>query len=360
MVSSSLVFSGKAVAAELGGSFKTTGYNNPIQLTDLALTQFDPLTETQTLVTSLTPTSQYRISFTVSDYDGLDTLSIEVGLIHDPMGFVDENADGIDDDFEAPKGITEDADQFDLFYNTTMVEEGPQLFITEGTTTSWALVNHNVSGLTQGLLTYTFTFDFIVSKAAPFGEDWTLNVRVMDDDAIPNTTVAYERIDKLQVQWYGEIVTDPLSSFNWGTIATSTDYNHPSAKQSATLRYLSNGAYERLVSADALWSGQRQDTTALGHQGDTISADLVDDVSTQADQSFSIRINEVDSPEQGPNAGYIQLSSINRLISESLLKTSEMGSFQEFTLYLRLSEHFQNGLYQGTIRFGIANKTLTP
>ena len=248
LISGSMVFSQQAFAAELDGWFKTTGYNNPIQLSDLALTRIDPITKIETPVNSLTPAQPYRISFTVSDYDGLDTLSIEVGLIHDPV-FNDADGNKVDDDFEFLKGITDDGDQFDFFYNTAMDDPQAQLWITEGTTTSWQLTENNLSGLTKGILSYTFTFDFIVSKAAIFDSGWTLNVRVMDDDLsgfVINPTTDTDRLEDISVQWYGEILTEGLSQLSWNTV----DYSDPVVSQSVTLGYLSNGAFRRMIDAD--------------------------------------------------------------------------------------------------------------
>jgi len=346
----------KASAIELGGSFVTSGYNNPIALNDLSLKAYDENSQDYTQeVSTLTPTQSYRISFTVSDFDALNTVLWEVVLIHDQDGFVDvDEANGIDDTFEHAQGMTSEGDQFDLIWNSSLTQ-GPEVALLEGETTSWILLDSNVRDLPVDALSYTFTFDFKVSKAAAADDHWALNVRVMDDyrETAGNPTMAVLRMDQLSVQWYGEITTPVSAAYNWGTPKAGMDYSDSTAKQAVSMNFLANGPFEQVISADATWSGARQNDTAIGVTTQSTSAALASDAS--ADQTFAIRVNGSDAPQKGYAADYVQLSALSQQLSVSALKTSELGLDQTYSLYLKLSERYQNGLYEGVIRFGISN-----
>jgi len=336
------------------GSFVASGYNNPIELSALALTQWNAETSSYESVTTLVPTQTYRISFTVSDLDSLDWVLIEVGLMLDES-FDDADGNGVDDGFESAGGINANGDQFDFTYNRSMSE--PTLFLQPETNvvSSWSLVRSNVSALEQGAITHDFTFDFSVSKAASVGS-WALNVRVSDDyNENPRLSTDVQRLQGIAMAWYGELAFASQTGFNWGEIKDrSTDYTD-TLKRSLTLITTANGAYQRLVKADTLWEGIRTQDTAIAFNESTLDARLVTETSTQPSQSFAIRINESDLETQGATAGFLQLTGTDQILFQSSEKTTELGNTQAVHAYIQLSSQFQNGSYTGMIHFGLSN-----
>ena len=355
MISALYMSSMKVKAVSLDTSLKTTGYNNPIELSGLALKGLNPQTSQWEPVTMMTPTQNVQLQFTVSDFDGLDQVLIEVALVHDEGGVVLSDQSDINAAFESLIGVSESGDEFDFFWNPSMVE-GPQLALaTETVSTSWALVSSNVLDMPTGALSYIFSFEFKVSKAAIADGQWMLNVRVMDDyrdtPSLTPTTAA-DRMENLNVQWYGEVSNLGSSALDFGILSAGTPYS--ASKAQVALNFLSNGPYEQQISADHAWKGTQISDTALGVDLETFKATLVEDP-TQQDQSFAIRINPIDSAEKGYTADYLQLRALSQVLSASVVKTGELGLTQNLTLYLQLSERFQNGSYTGAIRFGIAN-----
>lgn len=344
-------------ALGLDGSFVSTGYNNPISVSNLSLKAYDADSSSNVSVSSLTPTATYRIAFDVSDYDGLNDVLIEVSLMHDPDGFVDSDENGIDDSFESAAGINPDGDQFDFYWYPSLGQD-PSLLNDGNALTSWTLVSHNLNTVDLNTVSAHFTFDVIVSKAAIADSQWTLNVRVMDDytGTAPSPTMSVARLDQLSIQWYGEITTSS-DTLAWGTLDHGTSYASQAAKTQVTTTVWANGPFQQKVSADAIWSGARQSDTALGLEGERVSASLVDDPSTQPDQSFAIRANLDDSDLKGFTAGFVQLSSAMQAFKLSDVKTTEAGITSSLSFYLSLSERFQNGAYSGSIYVGIANPT---
>lgn len=344
-------------AVTLDSTFKTTGYNNPIGLSGLTLKGLNPLTDQWEAVTTLTPTQTVRIEFTAEDFDGLDQVLIEVALVHDEDGLVASDGSDIVTTFENLANIDDSANEFDFYWNPSMVE-GPQLALAEGfTTTSWALIGDNLSELQKGAQSFTFSFDFKVSKAAMADGNWMLNVLVMDDYSdVPSIppTLAADRLENLTVQWYGEVTNPGSSTLDFGSLKAGMTYDDPSAKAQISLDFVANGAYEQRVKTDSFWKGTQISDTAVGVDLDTFKATLVQDTD-QTDQSFAIRINAVDSPALGYTSGYIQLSHEASVLSKSITKTGESGFHQDLTMYLQLSDRFQNGSYNGTLYFGIEN-----
>lgn len=336
------------------GSFVASGYNNPIELSALALTQYNAETSRYDSVTTLVPTQTYRISFTVSDLDSLDWVLIEVGLMLDPS-FEDVDGNGLDDNFESAGGINTNGDQFDFTFNPSMSE--PSLFVEPETNvvSSWSLISSNVSTLESGAITHDFTFDFSVSKAAGVGS-WALNVRVSDDyNENPNISTAFQRLEGILMAWYGELAFASPAELNWGEINDrSPDYSD-ALKRSISVTTTANGAYKRLVKADALWEGIKTQDTAIAFDESTLDASLVTDTANKPSQSFAIRINESDLESQGATAGFLQLTGTDQILFQSSEKTTELGNTQSVHAYIQLSSQFQNGSYTGTIHFGLSN-----
>ncbi len=339
----------------LDGSFTREGHNNPIVLSNLALTQMDPETQTHQAVSVLIPTQTYRISFTVTDLDGFDLLLIEVGLMLDEA-FDDQLGDGVDDTFESARGINAQGDQLTFVYNRSKME--PSLVTDEEYlgTSSWELISSNVASLNPEEFKFDFTFDFKVSKAASVGA-WALNVRICDDyrDQPINPTLDAKRIDGISMAWYGEIASLSATDLDWGNITHPTDEYSDDLKQSVILNTIANGPYQRLIKADALWDGVKTETTAIAFNDASLDATLVDDPSTKASQSFAIRVNESDLEGQGPSGNFIQLSADRKTLFTSDIKTDEQGNTQTVFAYLKLSSAFQNGSYSGQIHIGVSN-----
>lgn len=340
----------------VAGSFVASGFNNPITLSDLALTQWNAETSHYDSVTTLVPTQTYRISFTVSDLDSLDWVLIEAALMKDES-LVDTDENGIDDTFESASGINTNGDQFDFTFNPSMTEPALYLEPETNVVSSWTLIGSNVATLEPGSITYDFTFDFTVSKAAGVGS-WALNVRVSDDyNENPRLSTDVLRLQGINMAWYGELAFTAQTDLCWGEIKDRSDQYTDALKRSLTLTSTSNGAYKRLVKADVLWEGIKTQDTAIAFDESTLDASLVSDTASQPSQSFAIRINESDLESQGATAGYLQLTGTDQILFQSSEKTTELGNTQAVHAYIQLSSQFQNGSYTGMIHFGLSNLT---
>lgn len=317
-----------------------TGVDPSISLSNLSLrSSSDPLNE----ATIMIPTQNYQLHFTVTDSDFLNYMYFEVILCQGEYNPENVNV------------TNQDGSVFGFIWSTGLLGE-PEVIYDEGTSnlnSTWSLVSSNVSEFENGLASYEFVVEFKVSKVALATNDWSVNIRVMDDyrdETFPSeVTEATAGLHGLEMKWYGEI---QLSSetLTWGSIAYTTTYADLASLSSTSYKIISNGTYDLSAKASAKWAGNSNFTTST----QDLEASLVSDahLESNSNQTFSLRLNDELSYDL---SGAIQLSSDFAYFALDGLKTSEAGSTGQLNVYIQLSEKFRNGLYWGTITLGISN-----
>jgi hypothetical protein len=317
----------------------SSGSNNPISLSNLNIkSSTDELNE----VTNLVPTQTYKLHFTVSDEDNLDTMYLEVVFyqgVYSPENLNGTNQEG-----------TEFA-----FYWATDLQSEPKIIYDSNTNnlnSTWSLVSSNVSQFENGLKSYEFVIEFTVSKVAVAANDWGLSILVSDDYrgiATPNPTRARAFLEYFSVDWYGEIQLES-ETLGWGNIAYDTTYASVDSLVNSNIKIISNGSYDLSAKSSGTWVGNSK----LDQLSQDLQASLVSDSSLEsnADQTFSLRLNDEDSYD---------LISANQLSSDYFMftldgsKTTEAGSMIQLYIYIQLSQNFKQGLYWGSISIGISN-----
>ncbi len=336
----------------LYASFTTSGYTNPISVSDLTLK--DSLTSQA--VTALYPKTDYKIGFTVADLDGLSGMNLKVVLYNDPDGdFNPTTADA----------TTLNGNEFVFVWNQAGVATGgtqnPTLvnWVDYDPGESWAIVNSNQQDafyIDSNPSSFNFVFEFKTSDIAVASTTWKLYVEVATNEATPDeASISLEQ--SLTMAWNGsmqllantDMENHPLLS--WGEIAYNAQY--ASTKTNTTVKYFSNGAFDTYASAGETWFFYEANNVGGVDGSVTLSTNPT------ADKTFGIRINtndySFDTSSGGSVSGYKQVSTSWITVESNLARTSEAGVEKWYYFYLQLGSGFQNGTYSGTVAMGISN-----
>jgi hypothetical protein len=336
----------------LVGSFTTSGFTNPIELSDLTLKNSTNTSAVQTLNAN----EYYVVSFTVSDLDGLNGMSLRVVLYDDPDGdIVPSTLDG----------TTLTGDVFAFFWNQAGIASNePQNetvvdWETADPGESWYIDSSNAqAGFANDSdpTTYNFVFKFRTSDIAVASSTWKLYVEVATNESTPDKdSLSLE--SSIGMNWYGQLVSQAYKDeeqhylMPWGEVAHNATYAN--TKTATQFKYYSNGAFDTFVSAGESWSFCETGYTGCNHGTVTLSTDPT------ADKTFGIRINTSDysivDGTGGSVSGYKQVSTSWVTVESNIAKTSEAGVEKSYYFYLQLGTGFENGTYTGTVSMGISN-----
>lgn len=334
----------KAGNGSVDASITSSGFNNPISINDVYLTD----TQGEVLSSNvLVPLStSYRINVLLQDLDGLKDINLRVGLIHAP----DDSPQSMIESVIVPEALYNQTDlSAENFIFDWSIHNGVISRATLDTATdvlpeesTWVIEEDTNNPLPSDLET-TLSFDFTASKAASADDDWYLVVEV--SDTLENATSHfYVYTQPISIAWYGEVVVAEGAKVAWDGLEHDADYS--TTEETVSINYISNGVHESYVKADAEWTGH----TTVKFLGNDFNATLVEpNLEPLYAQEFSLKANTLSSPETAT-----RLSALNDTkIHSNLLRTGEKGINQLFYLYLKLSGEFQNGDYDGTLHFGI-------
>jgi hypothetical protein len=339
----------------LVSSFTTVGYTNPIEITDLALKDSTNTSAVQTLNAN----EYYVVSFSVSDLDGLNGMSLRVVLYDDPDGDIVPST---------LEGTTHTGDVFAFFWNQAGIASNePQNetvvdWETADPGESWYIDSSNAqTGFANDNdpLTYNFVFRFRTSDIAVASSTWKLYAEVATNESTPDTdSLSLE--SSIGINWYGQLVSQAYKDeaqhylMPWGEVAYNATYAN--TRTATQFKYYSNGAFDTYVSAGETWYFYEADGIG-GVDGQVTLKDTPTANGTYPE--FAIRINTSDYSIQdgtgGSVSGYKQVSTNWITVESNLAKTSEAGVEKWYYFYLQLGPGFQNGTYTGTVSMGISN-----
>lgn len=342
---SSVYATGPSIAGTLLSSFTTTGYQSQIDVTDLTLKSGE------SSETTLSPTATYKVGFTVSNTDGLQNMKFRVVLYNDPNGTFNP---------ATVEGTTIDGDvlafDYDASASTLLIDYAGGAL---STNTTWSLPGNNTSEFTNTNVTtnYTFSIDVAISRIAQATSTWKLIVYVESGDTTPSTdNISFG--SSIEVSWYGaisieETEVEDKDTMTWGEVAYNTSYSDAGAEEDVLVKYFSNGVFDTYAAASSDW---------LNSNGGMVSLDLFG-LDTG---KFAIRINRTQfnpattTGGYAVDSGFLQLSSSLVELDSDQPRTDEAGDLVTYYLYLKIGSGFQNGLYSGSIGFGISNGITIP
>jgi hypothetical protein len=345
-VVSSVYASGPSITGTLSSSFTTTGYQSQIDVTDLTLKSGE------SSVTTLSPTATYKVGFTVSNTDGLQNMKFRVVLYNDLEGTFNP---------ATVEGTTIDGDVLVFDYNAGATTPSVLIDYAEvalDSNTTWHLWDNNTSGFSnaEDPTSYTFSIDVIISRIAQATSTWKLIVYVESGDTTPSTdNISFG--SSIEVSWYGaisieETEVEGIDTMTWGEVAYNTSYNTAGAEEDVLVKYFSNGVFDTYASAYSAWS--------FIEQGSVHGTVYLDSFGEETGK-FAIRINRIpfniatSSGGYTTGSGFLQLSSSLVELDSDQPRTDEAGDLVTYYLYLKIGSGFQNGLYSGSIGFGISN-----
>jgi len=301
---------------EVPGSFDVEGEAPTVESVELC-------TAGGSATTDMTPQVEYNISVNVSDTNTLDDLStVTVTIFYDADGAYsdDEVAGAADNQTRAILTWTNGGS-----WSIDPVADG----------TSWVLESCVEPTLSVG--SGIFEFHFKPGKVATEttgNAKWHIYAEAYDGTATDNAT----DVNK-DMNWYGEITVNGLSSVDWGALVPGTDFGPSSNKTDISVTYIANGAYEEQVATSANWTGN-SDNATLDATG---SCTYSNEFSLKADDTTTLDDAVLVTATPG---GYATIDTNNQ--------TGESGdTVTTNTLWLKLSSAFFAGDYSGFIYFKI-------
>jgi hypothetical protein len=356
MMATSILAIGPSTNSSLLASFTTSGFTNPIEISDLKL--FDGAHTSTTLATQLTPriqnTGEYTVGFTVADLDGLKGMDLKVVLYNDSTGEIEPA------DLEA---TTVNGDVLVFTWdqggvNTEENQNEPKVIWTTSVSNSWEIKYNNCQDgfkLDNNPKSFTFSFSFLTSSIAVASKTWKLYVEVATDETIPDTD-SIELDESLTMSWLGQIElqadseTPPYHLMSWGNGGSiAHDAKYASTYTTEIVKYFSNGAFDTWASAGGTWDFYEADN--VGGVDGYVTLKPVPTATGERGE-LGIRINTTST--NGSTDGYKQLSDWVTVESD-LDPTNESGIEQTYYFYLQLEGAFRNGTYSGTVSIGITN-----
>ncbi len=267
-----MVGPGVALAAgtdTVAGSF-TTNANIPAVTVNL----YDAVGSGE--VASMTPGTAYTVKVNVNDPDGKANLNtITLKAWYDSDGGSPSSGE-----FESAAADV----QAGLIVTWT---DGGTFVLTGPGSSTWALG----SCVAPGTLPGDFEFKFTVGKVATEttgSANWQIAAKVLDEDTTPNNIFAFDsHTTDNDMNWYGEVAVSG-ASVNWGSLAAGQDFaeGDPDEENVGSITYVSNGAFNKVVSTTATWST----TATLDEDGVTLAANnfslRADDDDTLADAAY--------------------------------------------------------------------------
>jgi hypothetical protein len=192
-----------------------------------------------------------------------------------------------------------------------------------------------------GLTSFTFQFRFTVGKVATqsiAAAKWQIAAKATDAGSA--TAFGYDG-DGAAMSFYGEISGLTSVTVDWGTMNVGTDFTNPSAQRtvSATVVFIANGPYDKLVKASSPWSNGMF-TATLDPTGACAGGNL-----------FALKANDI----ADLNTAAL-VNTVGVVIDDSGLQTTETGnSVSTVTLWLKVASTFSKSTYTGIITFLISN-----
>jgi len=318
---------GVALAAEEGsttGSFQAGNGDPTVSAVGIYLTNHT------TVVTSMSPQTEYAVKVTVTDNNTLADLStVKVTIFYD--------SDGDDDAGDRP--------------TSGNTQTGAILTCTVGVTPSWSIDpsasttwSQNATASVQPTLTDMsgdFWFHFKPGKVATEATDWDAYADADDGEGGTHGTL-YDGSD-YDMNWYGEVtVTGGPVSFGAVTLG-QTDI--PCTSPVSTT-YISNGNYAEQIktddgSGDAQWTGAASNV-ALEETNTPGAGEFVLKADDDNNLTDAVQVKESDYTDIAADEG----------------QTGESGDLTTGnTLWLSLgSTGILPGTYNGTIYYRIANR----
>mgnify|MGYP000019800177 CR=1 FL=1 len=359
------LFSMPNLAGEEGntvpGKFTSEGFTEPITFEStggasegghLALTK----NLTGTAVQSggaITPQVDYRLAFDVARPNGLNTAaSITVKMFYAPNHDGMTNAE-IEQAFQAITETGRDAFVATIDFNASSAATFTH--VSNGALTSWELLTS--SAVTPGESSgdahteAAVQLDFVPSKVAREDTlgDWLVMVE-LNDISNDEPIRTYDRIERLRMQWYGEITVPSGAAIDFGTINvnnldnTDNDYIQIKATSDTGIRFIANGGYVHTLKAAETWTSPKGPAQ--------LNTEAATNLNLTA-QGFALRGNVFDGVRD-LNLKTVQLRGESQDFHPRFTRSDETGNMEDLYIHLRVHPEFQNAVYSGQITFGIA------
>ena len=304
---------------------------------------------TTDVAASLTPTQQYDVSITVTDADGIGELdNILLRFWYDFSGSGAEYTRG---DFDAATMIANNARiQFtwNRDTNTAAMYDG-----FSGTT--WQLVS---STLPDGAFldnsentSFTFVFRVQISKVAVEainGNVWQIAALVTDSGEMTAYLHNGGGTPGVPCSWYGEISVPDSYTVDWGNIPPGIDFSNASAREfvDGVINFKANGNYSKQIKSGTSWTRSGGGDPAV--------------LSNDAGSANTFALKALLAPDDYSTAVGIPATGDFVSLDDTGTYTLEVGdeTFQvmDQNLYIKLNDTFNQGIYSGTLTYGIANR----
>ena len=374
---------------DVDGSFESVGFNNPVELRG-----FELLDSQGNAAYALNPFQTYTVRLTLHDEDSIaDVKSVALVFYYGQ----EETSDlgGL-----ISGGTTNDGEVFVAQWERDNIESepfaatAPAVFEIKSSGSSvdnvndeneftWAIQNSTTPAILADFneeldtKTFTFEFEFRVSKVAPqtSAGEWRFGLSVVDG-LFPNessedlTTSSALRVvssgDPLEgpgtqfnMNWFGEVVIPEAMQIVWTDVVPPLDFGgENSLTTTDQIRFISNGSYERATAASDIWEivgdpaadNSTKAALALGDLTEAQTFGLLAAIS----ESSTYNLNRGDSRLSPSAAGDTQYTILG-----GNGRTEELGNSYVFEYYLALSEFFQNATYKGSIEIKINNSLNT-
>jgi len=348
-------------STDVPGQFSSSGYNNVIDyeaITDTInvhqVTFAGAAPTTATAPTKeLDPMSYYKLSFSVTDLDGFNDISIRIKLTRDS----ELNS-------TQPDSLIIDWAIIDILHVFTLIDPEEN--------TTWELNPFtliSIATLNIDNVTMDFSVYFSVSKVAPEGNGWSINLEVTDsyNEAyqVDGPLLGTATKTGYSINWYGEIlVVSENYKLEWSNVPAGSDYTKQDSIEdmeinSVIVKYISNGSYsEQLRSTNstdntAIWDSVVALTGVIKPlPNGALGATLVDDSITLTSQQFALKAVKGLLSESSSSS---QITNILSTDFDNQEKTGEIGMIVSLNFYIKLAADFQNGIYRGKVTLGITN-----
>lgn len=362
----------------IDGEFKSSGYNNPVEVTNFTFTKAN----TDTAINdggSLTPQQEYYFKIDLIEYDSFEDIeSVEVvfyttstAMTLDPS----TTTDGSIAVFEWNRNVgftTAGA------MGLSVTDSGVRTISNTHAGMSWEVTNSTVPAFTadNSATEVAFEVSFKISKVAEQGtNNWQFGYVIKDgllnlsNPAIISNVAIQEGSNPdggsfgYSMDWYGEIDV-PAGGISWTAITPGMDFDDANSLQTTgAIRYIANGDYFEKVAVTEVWNVTNAVLDNVTNTNITSSSMIS---SANPPQTFALKIvsgtglsgnfSPVGSGvEFTPDYSDSELYTPNIDISSETFFADEAGRQKIYQFKVMTSEDLQNATYTGEFKFTISN-----
>lgn len=356
---------------DVPGSFTSSGYNNPVEITNFIFN--DSNGDAVTDGSSLSPQGTYYFKLDITEYDTLaDIERVQIIFYEDSKTFGSETSTTNTGDYVIFEWNRTAIGDSDLPDGEVLINFESSFISGNDSDISWQVINKTGPSISANDTdtTVSFEVEFKISKVAREGSgNWQFGLNI--DDGLENPTASSTNKSgsairtgndplggshSYSMDWYGEI-SIPDATVDWsGEISPGSRFNDANSElHIQNIKYISNGSYAEEIAVEESWTASG--AKVAGVTGvDLVS---VNDLTTNdTAQTFALKINGSDDLDSAieitPNDSIITYSD-QIAVRSGESNTTENGNLSEYYLYLSTSTELQNATYTGNLKFVITN-----